>query len=45
MTIEELDQIAEATRAEYAKFDQEINICMGTGCMSQHSDSRCPCRC
>jgi len=38
MTIEELDQIAEATRAEYAKFDQEINVCMGTGCLSQHSD-------
>ena len=38
MTIEELDQIAEATRAEYAKFDHEINVCMGTGCLSQHSD-------
>jgi bidirectional [NiFe] hydrogenase diaphorase subunit len=38
MTIEELDQIAEAARAEYAKFDHEINVCMGTGCMSQHSD-------
>jgi bidirectional [NiFe] hydrogenase diaphorase subunit len=38
MTIEELDQIAEATRAEYAKYDQEINVCMGTGCLSQHSD-------
>ncbi|WP_420236451.1 NADH-ubiquinone oxidoreductase-F iron-sulfur binding region domain-containing protein [Telmatobacter bradus] len=38
MTIEELDQIAESTRAEYAKFDHEINICMGTGCLSQHSD-------
>ena len=38
MTIEELDQIAEATRAEYAKFDHEVNVCMGTGCLSQHSD-------
>lgn len=38
MTIEELDQIAESTRAEYAKFDHEINVCMGTGCLSQHSD-------
>jgi bidirectional [NiFe] hydrogenase diaphorase subunit len=38
MTIEELDQIAESTRAEYAKFDNEINVCMGTGCLSQHSD-------
>ena len=38
MTLEELDQIAESTRAEYAKFDHEINVCMGTGCLSQHSD-------
>src|SRR5271166_5991398 len=38
MTIEELEQIAESTRAEYAKYDHEINVCMGTGCMSQHSD-------
>ena len=38
MTIEELDQIAESVRAENAKYDQEVNVCMGTGCMSQHSD-------
>jgi len=38
MTIEELEQIAESTRAEYARYDHEINVCMGTGCMSQHSD-------
>ena len=38
MTIEELDQIAESVRAENAKFDHEINVCMGTGCLSQHSD-------
>ena len=38
MTIEELDQIAESVRAEYAKYDHEINVCMGTGCLSQHSD-------
>ena len=38
MTIEELEQIAESTRAEYAKYDHEINVCMGTGCLSQHSD-------
>jgi len=38
MTIEELDQIAKSERAESAKFDHEINVCMGTGCMSQHSD-------
>jgi bidirectional [NiFe] hydrogenase diaphorase subunit len=38
MTYEELDQIAKTTRAENAKFDHEINVCMGTGCLSQHSD-------
>ncbi len=38
MTPEELDQIAESTRAEHAKYDYEINVCMGTGCLSQHSD-------
>ena len=38
MTFEELEQIAESTRAEYAKYDHEINVCMGTGCLSQHSD-------
>ncbi|HWA95326.1 MAG TPA: NADH-quinone oxidoreductase subunit NuoF [Terracidiphilus sp.] len=38
MTVEELDQIAESTRAEYAKYDHQINVCMGTGCLSQHSD-------
>ena len=38
MNLEELDQIAVSTRQEYAKFDQEINVCMGTGCLSQHSD-------
>jgi bidirectional [NiFe] hydrogenase diaphorase subunit len=38
MTIEELDQIAEQVRTESAKRDYEINVCMGTGCLSQHSD-------
>lgn len=38
MTFEELDQIAAAVRLENSKFDHEINVCMGTGCMSQHSD-------
>jgi bidirectional [NiFe] hydrogenase diaphorase subunit len=38
MNIEELEQIAESVRAENAKFDYEINVCMGTGCLSQHSD-------
>jgi bidirectional [NiFe] hydrogenase diaphorase subunit len=38
MNLEELEQIAESVRAENAKFDHEINVCMGTGCLSQHSD-------
>jgi bidirectional [NiFe] hydrogenase diaphorase subunit len=38
MTIEELDQIAKSVRTENAKVDQEISVCMGTGCLSQHSD-------
>jgi len=38
MTIEELEQIAESVRLANAKHDHEINVCMGTGCMSQHSD-------
>jgi bidirectional [NiFe] hydrogenase diaphorase subunit len=38
MNIEELEQIAESVRQENARFDHEINVCMGTGCLSQHSD-------
>jgi bidirectional [NiFe] hydrogenase diaphorase subunit len=38
MNIEELEQIKESVRLENAKFDHEINVCMGTGCLSQHSD-------
>jgi (2Fe-2S) ferredoxin len=38
MNIEELEQIADSVRQENAKFDHEINVCMGTGCLSQHSD-------
>ncbi len=38
MNIEELEQIAESVWLENDKFDQEINVCMGTGCLSQHSD-------
>jgi bidirectional [NiFe] hydrogenase diaphorase subunit len=38
MTIEELDQIAESARAENGKYDYVVNVCMGTGCLSQHSD-------
>ncbi len=38
MTIDELDQIAKTTQEENKQFDQEISVCMGTGCLSQHSD-------
>ena len=38
MDMQELEQIAESARAERGKFDYEVNVCMGTGCMSQHSD-------
>ena len=38
MNLEELKQIQTAALEVQAKFDQEINICMGTGCLSQHSD-------
>ncbi|HEY3703771.1 MAG TPA: NuoF family protein [Terracidiphilus sp.] len=38
MNLEELEQIAESVRFEQAKFDQQVNVCMGTGCLSQHSD-------
>jgi bidirectional [NiFe] hydrogenase diaphorase subunit len=38
MNLEELEQIAQSTRAEHARFDHEINVCMGTGCLSQHSE-------
>ena len=38
MNNEELEQIKESVRLQNAKFDHEINVCMGTGCLSQHSD-------
>ena len=38
MNVEELEQIKESVRLQNAKFDHEINVCMGTGCLSQHSD-------
>jgi bidirectional [NiFe] hydrogenase diaphorase subunit len=38
MNIEELEQIADSVRVENQQFDYEINVCMGTGCLSQHSD-------
>jgi NADH:ubiquinone oxidoreductase subunit E len=38
MNVEELQQIAATAVEEREKFDYEINVCMGTGCLSQHSD-------
>ena len=38
MTSEELIQVAEANKAEREGFDYHVNVCMGTGCLSQHSD-------
>ncbi|HEY2472056.1 MAG TPA: NuoF family protein [Terracidiphilus sp.] len=38
MNLEELEQIKESVRQQNGKFDHEINVCMGTGCLSQHSD-------
>jgi bidirectional [NiFe] hydrogenase diaphorase subunit len=38
MNVEELHEIAATAQEERAKFDYEINVCMGTGCLSQHSD-------
>jgi bidirectional [NiFe] hydrogenase diaphorase subunit len=37
MTIEELEQIAESVKAENAKFDFEVNVCMDLACASQGS--------
>jgi bidirectional [NiFe] hydrogenase diaphorase subunit len=38
MTIEELDQIEKQVRQENEKFEHHVGVCMGTGCLSQHSD-------
>jgi bidirectional [NiFe] hydrogenase diaphorase subunit len=38
MTSEELLQISDSVRAEEAKFDYEVNVCVALGCLSQHSD-------
>jgi bidirectional [NiFe] hydrogenase diaphorase subunit len=38
MNSEELQQIVDAVAQEREKYDYEVNVCMGTGCMSQHSD-------
>ena len=38
MNSEELHDIAAAAVEEREKYDYQINVCMGTGCLSQHSD-------
>ena len=38
MNVEELQQIAAQAQEERDKFDYEVNVCMGTSCLSQHSD-------
>jgi len=38
MTNEELLQIAEQDKQERTSHPHELNVCMGTGCISQHSD-------
>jgi bidirectional [NiFe] hydrogenase diaphorase subunit len=38
MNSEELQQIAETVQHQHEQFDYEVNVCMGTGCLSQHSD-------
>ncbi|MGA8289531.1 MAG: (2Fe-2S) ferredoxin domain-containing protein, partial [Acidobacteriaceae bacterium] len=38
MNSEELQQIAETVQHQHEQFDYELNVCMGTGCLSQHSD-------
>ncbi len=38
MNLEELQQIADNSKQERERADYEINVCMGTGCLSQHSD-------
>jgi len=38
MNLEDLQQIASSVHLENDKFDYEVNVCEGTGCLSQHSD-------
>lgn len=38
MNLEELQQIAASVHADNEQFDYEVNVCQGTGCLSQHSD-------
>src|SRR5579863_10626775 len=39
MTPEELEQIAEAERAEQGRFTQRVNVCVAAGCLSCQSQS------
>ncbi|HKR28133.1 MAG TPA: NAD(P)H-dependent oxidoreductase subunit E, partial [Acidobacteriaceae bacterium] len=38
MNADELQQIASAAVEEREQFEYQVNVCMGTGCLSQHSD-------
>ena len=38
MNLEELQQIAATVHTENSRFDYEINVCQGTGCLAQHAD-------
>ena len=39
VTIEELQQIAEETRAKRREVARELNVCIAAGCLSLHSDA------
>jgi bidirectional [NiFe] hydrogenase diaphorase subunit len=39
MTLEELEQIANETRAVKEKSPRELNVCVAAGCLSLHSDA------
>ncbi|MGC2581475.1 MAG: NAD(P)H-dependent oxidoreductase subunit E, partial [Acidobacteriaceae bacterium] len=38
MNAEELEQIAATQVEERDQYEYQVNVCMGTGCLSQHSD-------
>ena len=38
MNSEELQQVAAGAQEELEKFEYEVNVCMGTSCLAQHSD-------
>ncbi|HEX3663419.1 MAG TPA: NuoF family protein [Acidobacteriaceae bacterium] len=38
MNADELEQIAAAQVEEREQYEYQVNVCMGTGCLSQHSD-------